>query len=166
MADGIEFSLNGTDLLVGKLRELKFDARRRGGRFALRKAAEVVMNKAKANASRIDDPNTSEAIHRNIAIRWNGRRFKRTGDLAFRVGVLGGARIPKSKPKGADPGGPGGDTRYWAFVEFGHRTARAQPFMRPALAENIAEVTGTFVTEYERAIDRAIRRAQKANRSR
>lgn len=38
---------------------------------------------------------------------------------------------------------------------------KASPFMRSALADNIAEVTSTFVSEYEKAIDRAIKRAQK-----
>ncbi|MCY1370928.1 phage protein, HK97 gp10 family [compost metagenome] len=46
-------------------------------------------------------------------------------------------------------------------MEFGTEKARAQPFMRSALADHISEVTNTFVTEYEKAIDRAIKRAQK-----
>ena len=128
----------------------------------MRKAARVVSDAAKENALRIDNPETASAIHQNIAIRWNGRRFKRTGELAFRVGVLGGARISKLKPKGSDPGGPGGDTRYWAFVEFGTEDAGAQPFMRTALAENISAATNAFLTTYEKSIDRAIKRAAKA----
>ncbi|WP_448680014.1 HK97-gp10 family putative phage morphogenesis protein [Pseudomonas nicosulfuronedens] len=161
MSDTVEFKIEGLDSLLGKLEEVSYDVKRKGGRYALRKAAEIVRASAQANAQRIDNPETAENISKNIASRWNGRLFKRTGDLGFRIGVLGGARIPKSKPKGTEPGGPGGDTRYWAFVEFGHETARANPFMRQALADNISEVTSTFVTEYEKAIDRAIRRAQK-----
>src|SRR5690554_8071506 len=130
MADGIQFSLTGLDGLLGKLESVKYETKRKGGRAALRKAAQVVRAAAEANAKRIDDPKTAAEISKNIALRWNGRLFKRTGDLGFRVGVLGGARIPKSKPKGSDPGGPGGDTRYWAFVEFGTEDTRAQPFMR------------------------------------
>lgn len=161
MADAVEFKIEGLDSLLGKLEAISYDLKRKGGRSSLRKAAEVVRAAAQANAQRIDDPETAENIGKNIAMRWNGRLFKRTGDLGFRVGVIGGARIPKSRPKGSEPGGPGGDTRYWAFVEFGHETARANPFMRPALADNISEATNTFVSEYEKAIDRAIKRAKK-----
>lgn len=161
MADGIQFSLTGLDSLLGKLESVKYETKRKGGRAALRKAAQVVRSAAEANAKRIDDPKTAAEISKNIAMRWNGRLFKRTGDLGFRVGVLGGARIPKSKPKGDDPGGPGGDTRYWAFVEFGTEDAKAQPFMRPALEQSVDQVTSTFIGEFEKAIDRAIKRAAK-----
>lgn len=161
MADGVEFSLTGLDGLLGKLESVKYETKRKGGRAALRRAAQVVRAAAEANAKRIDDPKTAAEISKNIAMRWNGRLFKRTGDLGFRVGVLGGARIPKSKPKGSDSGGPGGDTRYWAFVEFGTEDAEAQPFMRPALEDNTGEATSTFVAEFEKAIDRAIKRAAK-----
>lgn len=161
MADSVEFSLTGLDSLLGKLESVKYETKRKGGRAALRKAAQMVRAAAEANAKRIDDPKTAAEISKNIALRWNGRLFKRTGDLGFRVGVLGGARIPKSKPKGGDPGGPGGDTRYWAFVEFGTEDTMAQPFMRPALEQSVDQVTNTFVTEYEKALDRAIKRAAK-----
>ena len=161
MADNIEFSITGMDSLLGKLDALKVETRQKGGRAALRKAARVLAEKAKENAARVDDPGTAAAIYKNISFRWNGRLYKRTGDLGFRIGVLGGARIQKSKPKGSDPSGPGGDTRYWAFVELGTERARAQPFMRTALADNIELITKTFVTHYEKAIDRAIKRAAK-----
>lgn len=161
MADGVEFSLTGLDGLLGKLEAVKYETKRKGGRAALRRAAQVVRAAAEANAKRIDDPETAANISKNIALRWNGRLFKRTGDLGFRVGVLGGARIPKSKPKGSDPGGPGGDTRYWAFVEFGTEDAKAQPFMRPALEQSVDQVASTFIGELEKTIDRAIKRAAK-----
>lgn len=161
MADGVEFSITGLDSLLGKLDAVSYDIRRKGGRAALRKAAQLVRAAAVQNALRIDDPETAAAIHSNIGLRWNGRRFKKSGELAFRIGVLGGARITKAKPKGKEPGGPGGDTRYWAFVEFGTEAAAAQPFMRNALSENISAATDVFVSEYEKAIDRAIRRAAK-----
>lgn len=161
MADTVAFSITGLDSLLGKLEAVKYETKRKGGRAALRRAAQVIRATAQANAKRIDDPETAADISQNISLRWNGRVFKRTGDLAFRVGVLGGARIPKSKPKGSDPGGPGGDTRYWAFVEFGTEDAMAQPFMRPALEQSVDQVTNTFVTEYEKALDRAIKRAAK-----
>ncbi|ANI33310.1 hypothetical protein AA098_07320 [Pseudomonas sp. JY-Q] len=156
MVDGVEFSILGLDSLLGKLDEVSVDVRRKGGRAALRKAAQVVVQKAKLGAERIDDKATGRSISDNIALRWNGRLFKRTGDLGFRIGVLHGAVLKD-----------GGDlstnapTPHWRLIEFGTEKMPAAPFMRPALADSISEVTNTFVTEYEKAIDRAIRRAAK-----
>lgn len=156
MADGVEFSILGLDGLLGKLSAVSVDVRHKGGRAALRKAAQVVVRKAKEGAERIDDKATGRSISDNIALRWNGRLFKRTGDLGFRIGVLHGAVLKD-----------GGDlstnapTPHWRLIEFGTEKMAAAPFMRPALADNISLVTNTFVTEYEKAIDRAIRRAAK-----
>lgn len=161
MADSFEFKIEGLDSLLGKLESIKYETKFKGGRLALRRAAQVIRDAAIQNAARIDDPETKQSIEKNIGLRWNGKRFKRTGDIGFRVGVIGGARIPKSRPKGSEEGGPGGDTRYWAFVEFGHEKARAQPFMRPALEQNTVAATDEFVKQYEKAIDRAIKRAKK-----
>lgn len=156
MADGVEFSILGLDGLLGKLSAVSVDVRHKGGRAALRKAAQVVVQKAKEGAERIDDKATGRSISDNIALRWNGRLFKRTGDLGFRIGVLHGAVLKD-----------GGDlstnapTPHWRLIEFGTEKMPAAPFMRQALADSISEVTNTFVTEYEKAIDRAIRRAAK-----
>lgn len=156
MADSVEFSITGLDSLLGKLESVSYDVRRKGGRAALRKAAQVVMQKAKERAERIDDKETGRSIADNIALRWNGKLFKQAGDLGFRVGVLHGAVL---KDGGAlSPNSP---TPHWRLIEFGTEKMAAAPFMRPALANSISEVTNTFVTEYEKAIDRAIRRAAK-----
>lgn len=40
MADGASFSLTGLDELLGKLDAMDYDTKRKGGRFALRKAAQ------------------------------------------------------------------------------------------------------------------------------
>lgn len=156
MADGVDFSITGLDGLLGKLDSVSYDVRRKGGRAALRKAAQIVVQKAKEGAERIDDKATGRSIADNIVLRWNGRLFKRTGDLGFRIGVLYGAVLRD-----------GGDlsqnapTPHWRLLEFGTEKMAAVPFMRPALANSINEVTNTFVTEYQKAIDRAIKRAAK-----
>ncbi|HBZ8058251.1 TPA: HK97 gp10 family phage protein [Klebsiella pneumoniae] len=80
MADGVEFKLTGVDELLGKLESITDDMKRKGGRAALRKAANIIANRAKANASRLDDPATGRSIADNIAVRWNGREFKRNGN--------------------------------------------------------------------------------------
>lgn len=156
MADGVEFSITGLDSLLGKLDSVSYDVRRKGGRAALRKAAQVVMQKAKDGAERIDDKATGRSISDNIALRWNGKLFKQTGDLGFRIGVLHGAVL-----KDGGDLSPNSPTPHWRLIEFGTENMAAVPFMRPALANSISEVTATFVSEYEKAIDRAIRRAAK-----
>ncbi|WP_447869161.1 HK97-gp10 family putative phage morphogenesis protein [Pseudomonas putida] len=156
MADGTEFSITGLDSLLGKLDSVSYDVRRKGGRAALRKAAQVVMQKAKDGAERIDDKATGRSISDNIALRWNGKLFKQTGNLGFRIGVLHGAVLKY----GGDLS-PNSPTPHWRLIEFGTENMSAVPFMRPALAKSISEATNTFVSEYEKAIDRAIRRAAK-----
>ena len=160
MADGVEFKLEGIDELSAKLKELPMDMRKKGGRFALRKAAQVVRDAAKENAMPLDDPNSSANISENIAERWSGRYFKSTGgDMMFRVGVMGGAG--GSAKSGNLSGLPGGDTRHWRQIEFGNEHQAASPFMRKSLAQNISKATNTFITEYGKALDRAIKRARK-----
>lgn len=174
MADGVDFSLTGMDDVLGKMRELKVDARLKGGRFAARKAAQVMLAAAQENASRIDDPATANSIEKNLALRFSGRRFKQTGDIMFRVGVMGGARsyadTKENRRKSrvgaryrtdGDKSNPGGDTWYWRLVELGTSRMPANPFMRPALERNISQVIDTFATQYDKALDRAIRRAKK-----
>ncbi|MBH3451297.1 HK97 gp10 family phage protein [Pseudomonas putida] len=156
MADGVEFSILGLESLLGRLDAVSYDVRRKGGRAALRKAAQVVVQKAKAGAERIDDKATGRSISDNIALRWNGRLFKRTGDLGFRIGVLHGAVLKDGGDLSSNA-----PTPHWRLIEFGTEKMPAVPFMRRALADSISEVTNTFVTEYEKAIDRAIRRAAK-----
>jgi len=159
MADGVEFSITGLDSLLGKLEAVTYDLKRKGGRSALRKAAQLVANKAKEGAEKLDDSATGRSIAKNIALRWNGRLFKQTGNLGFRVGVLHGAVLPK---KGTAPDlSANGPTPHWRLLEFGTEKMQATPFMRKALADNISAATDAFVTEYEKAIDRAIKRAAK-----
>jgi len=159
MSDGVDFSLVGMDELLGKLDAVKQDIKYKGGRFALRKAANLVAQKAKEGALRIDDPATAANIAKNIAVRWSGRFFKATGNLKFRVGVMGGAGGPK--PSEYYEGNPGKDTRHWRYLEFGTSKMPAKPFMRPAMEQNIDKCVSVFVTEYNKSIDRALKRAQK-----
>lgn len=160
MAETIEFSLTGLDSLLGKLDAVSYDVKRKGGRAALRKAAQVIAQKAKEGAERLDDKETGRSIADNIALRWNGRLFKRSGDLGFRVGVLHGAVLRDGGDLSANS-----PTPHWRLLEFGTEKMPAAPFMRPALADNISEATNTFLTEYEKSIDRAIRRAARRTQS-
>ncbi|HCL15741.1 MAG TPA: hypothetical protein DIC61_11200, partial [Pseudomonas sp.] len=73
-----------------------------------------------------------------------------------RVGILHGAVLRNGGDLSANS-----PTPHWRLLEFGTEKMRARPFMRSALADNISAVTNEFVSQYERAIDRAIKRAQK-----
>lgn len=155
MADSIDFTLVGMDKVLDNFDKLDHEVKRKGGRFALRKAANFIADKARSNASRIDDPKTANDIEKNIAVRFSGRTYKATGNLAFRVGVMGGAG--GSKPDEYYASNPGGATRYWRHIEFGTENHKAQPFMRPALENNIAGAINVFGDELEKKIARLLK---------
>ncbi|WP_192957017.1 HK97-gp10 family putative phage morphogenesis protein, partial [Acinetobacter baumannii] len=81
----------------------------------------------------------------------NGRsRNKNT--LVMRVGVRGGARIPYTNNAQNRRSGRVGKTYqtdgrvfYWRFLELGTSRQPATPFLRPALYENIEQITDKFV---------------------
>ncbi|ARS51503.1 HK97-gp10 family putative phage morphogenesis protein [Kushneria konosiri] len=159
MADSISFEIEGVNSLNAKLEGVTRDIKYKGGRFALRKAAQLVAEQARENASRLDDPETGRKIADNVAVRWSGKTFKQTGDLHFRVGVLGGGKLRKGNPDT----GVGGETPHWRLLELGTEKMPAVPFLRPALAENLQPATNEFVEQYSKAIDRALKRARKQN---
>lgn len=164
MSDGVEVQITGLEELRTTLQGVSYDTQRKGGRYALRKAAQVVRDKARQNASAVDDSATPEDISKNIVERWNGRLFKRTGDLGFRIGVLGGAKghaAASGEVQGKGKANPGGDTFYWRFLEFGTEHSAAKPFIRPAIDSTQNEVVSTFVTEFDKHVERAIKRHAK-----
>lgn len=149
----IKFSLLGVKELTDTFENIKKETIRKGGRASLRKAANIVANAARSSSWMMDDPDTGRKISENISVRWNAREFKRTGSLAFKVGVKHGSKIKKGADKGA-----GGPTPHWRLLEFGTSKMRAKPFMRPALENNIGQATGTFIDEFKKYINRAIKR--------
>jgi len=156
MADGVDFSLVGVDSLLGKLFEVSDDVRRRGGRAALRKAGMIIVKRAQENARRVDDAHTERSIADNIALRWNGREFKQNGNIAFRIGVLHGAVLRNHPDLGRNA-----PTPHWRLLEFGTEKMPAHPILRPAMDASLNDVLHTFTQEYEKALDRAIKRARK-----
>ncbi|WP_447896046.1 HK97-gp10 family putative phage morphogenesis protein [Vreelandella sp. GE22] len=161
MTDPVTANVEGLDQLLARMDNINYDLRKKGGRFAMRKAANMIRDAARENAGRVDDPETPENIAENIVVRFSPKDFKRRGDLVFRVGVLGGARghaAASGEVKGKGKNNPGGDTFYWRFLEFGTINAPAQPFMRRALSENINAATGEFISQYNKALDRALRK--------
>lgn len=155
----VDFSvqMTGVDELVKKLTGLKYDIQKRGGRFALRKAAQVIRDAARQNAQRVDDTETGRSIAKNITERWSNRYNKVSGNLKFRVGVLGGSKLPK---KGEKPDmSADGPTPHWRLLEFGTEKMAARPFFVPAMKANAQAATDAFLREFPKAIDRALKRA-------
>ncbi|WP_421015939.1 HK97-gp10 family putative phage morphogenesis protein [Klebsiella michiganensis] len=178
MTDGVEVNLTGLDSLLGKLDAVSQVTRDKTGRAALRKAANIIRDRARNNAARVDDPSTKEAIYKNIVVVFSSKTFRRTGDPTFRIGVMGGARqyantktnvrkgrAGKSYKTAGDKGNPGGDTWYWRFPEFGTEHMAAKPMLRPAVNGVDTDVINVFAVELEKAIDRAVRRAAKKGTS-
>jgi len=159
-------SIEGAKALTKIMDAVSNEVKYKGGRAALRKAADLVAGAVKANAQRLDDPKTAEQISENVAVRWSPKKFKRSGDLMFRVGLLGGAQSKSGQGEFAGKGksNPGGDTWYWRLLEFGTRNMQAHPFMRPALEKNTQAATAEFVRQAKRSIESAAKKAAKGNK--
>lgn len=166
MAD-VEFQLTGLDQLLRKMKAVAPAVKKKGARFAGRKAANVIRDAVVTKAARLNDPATSEEIAKNVAVRFSSKQFKRTGDVVFRVGILGGARqysntkvnvrkrrVGQTYATGGSSSNPGGDTFYWRQLEFGTKNMQARPFMRPALAENVDRATNEFTRQMNLWLDR------------
>lgn len=146
--------MTGMKELKERLKLVSDDIINKGGRSALRSAANVIRKEAKLNAERIDDPNTPEKIADNIAVRWDRDTFRKTGNPAFKVGVLGGAK-KGGKKSGA---GKGGDTFYWRFIEFGTESIHAKPFLRPAMDTQQKQAIDKFVDAYKKQLDKVLKK--------
>lgn len=123
---------------------------KRIARKAMRQAMNIARDEARQKVKRLDDPTTPEKIWKEIVVQ-NGRsRNKKT--LVMRVGVRGGARIPYTNNAQNRRSGRVGKTYqtdgrvfYWRFLELGTSKQPATPFLRPALYENIEQITDKFV---------------------
>lgn len=148
----ISVNVQGLDEIDRKLKLLPQRIGQNAMRRALRKGANVIRDAARANARRIDDPETREAIYKNIAVAGGGRRREReAGGVMMRVGVRGGAR-----PTRGDNGAPGGNTTHWRFVEFGTSQAQAQPFMRPAMGSTAIRVFNAVAEAATKELDKEL----------
>ena len=153
MADGIDFTLVGFEEVRRKLAITPIKLRTKGARKALSTAANIVTKAARQNAERVDDPETGRRIRNNIGKRSRSGYSRRTGDAMVSVGVLTEkGRIPKGNPDA----GPKGNTPHWHLIELGTEKARAQPFLRPALADNIGPVTDKFAAELDKELEKAL----------
>lgn len=147
----VELNIQGLDELNKKLKQLgNSKIAKRIARKAGRQAMNIVRDAARNNAKAIDDPQSAEKIWKNISTQ--GGKTRNSSEVKIRVGVRGGASFSNPNP----PQLSGGDTRHWRFVEMGSSNNPANPFMRPALANNITQVTAKFVDVFGTEIDKEI----------
>lgn len=148
---GVEVEITGLDDVVSKLQRLANPRRTKSLALkASRQAMKVVLDAARQNAKAIDDPETSEKIWKNIATR--AGRSRNPNQVIMRVGVRGGASFSNPNP----PSTSGGDTRHWRWIEYGKSGVPAVPFMRPALANNIQQVTNKFAEVFDAELDKEL----------
>ncbi len=147
----VEVQIHGIDELNRKLKLLTSSkAAKRIARKAARQAMNIVRDAARVNAKMIDDPETVEKIWKNIAV--SGGKTRNQNEIVMRVGVRGGASFSNKNP----PKVSGGDTRHWRWIEYGSAHNVAVPFMRPALNNNIQEVTNKFSSVFEAELDKEL----------
>lgn len=143
-----EFKITGLEPALRKMRAVTAEVTLKGVRGSASKAMRVVRDAARANARRIDDPQSAADIAKNIAV--STRVYPRLGEVRSRVGVKGGARPDSSR--NPDPK----NTGHFRFLEFGTSQMPAQPFLRPALENNIDKVISVFVTDLSSNIDKVV----------
>lgn len=142
-----EFKIEGLDAVLAKMRGLAPKLLKKGLRSAGTKAMRIVRDDARRVARTFDDPESGSNIAKNIITRYDARGSKREGGAVTKVGVAGGARPRPGRE----------DTGHWRLIEFGTEHMRARPFMRPALANNIEQVTTAYAQALNTEIDKAVK---------
>jgi len=162
MADDV--AIEGLDGVLDAMGKLTDKVQRKIVTAAARKGANVIRDRARSNAARVDDPQTPESIAKNIVTQAMSKRRVPDG-VGMRVGVLGGAkqykknktnerkgRVGESYAVGGHKDNPGGDTFYWRFLEFGTADVKAEPFMRPAMEEEKTAAFDAVAASLQQAI--------------
>lgn len=152
--------IKGLDDVLKKMDELTKNVAKKHVKKALRAAAKPVLQSAKDNAKKIDDPNTSADISKNLVVRAGKTSDKNSEKV--RIGVKGGGEFwrsnknvqRKGKPRQSNPyyTPVENDTKHFWLVEFGTAKTKAQPYLRPALESNIQNATDEFAESLKAAL--------------
>lgn len=155
MANKIDFKVSGIEKISGRIKALPVAVQKKVMMPGVRKGATVIADEAEMRAARIDNPGTKNVIAKNVAVRFSPKRYRRTGDVMYRIGLLGGSQSFKGKPE-QDPrsSNPGGSTWYWRLLEFGTSKMKAQPVMRPAMNEKAQQAFDASAAEMERQLQK------------
>ncbi len=152
---GVEVEITGLDDVKNRLQRLANPRKARSiARKAARQAMNIVRDAARLNAKAIDDPDTREKIWKNVKV--SPGKSKNKDVVIMRVGVDGGAAMNANSDRQALAAKSGGNTTYWRFLEFGTSKMPATPFMRPALATNIQQVTNKFAEVFDAELDKEL----------
>lgn len=156
------FDLRLKQGVVNKLKKLPIKLQKKYLGSAVRKGANIIKQAAVSKAKSFDDPETSEKVYKEIVVRTNSRLGKANGGIAMQVGVKGGAKRYRNNKANRRTGKAGqsyegpGKVYYWRFLEFGTSKMAAQPFMRPALANNVGAATDAITSSINDGIDRIV----------
>ncbi|MCE8052279.1 hypothetical protein HOP61_13290 [Halomonas daqingensis] len=128
--------LQGSKEILENLKKLKGDQTIGVFKKAGKSAMQSVVDDAKRRARALNDSETPSSIEPHI----DAIVIYKNDELVVSVGVRGGARYRRGdKARGL--------VTYWRYVELGTENAPAQPFLRPALAENQQQVFERFIQE-------------------
>ncbi|CAM3970141.1 HK97-gp10 family putative phage morphogenesis protein [Psychrobacter arenosus] len=160
--------IEGVDEIMLKFRELGSPRKSKNAAVrSSRRAMNIVKKEAVARAKALDDKDSTERIWKNIVVK--AARTRSPGFVVMRVGVKGGSRqyakTKRNKKKGlagqtynvaGDKTNPGGDTWYWRLVELGTSHTAPNPFLRPALYNNMDVVQEAFGESFNTELDKEI----------
>lgn len=135
MADWITYKLKGADKLSAAFKKLPQEMQRQIVVPAAKDAMDIVLQAAKANWDKIDNPSTFPDISKNVALIEDAKFFNETGSTKISVGI-------RKRRKGVG----GGNTYYWTHLELGTRYIHAYAPMRRALNENTQAVFSEFLS--------------------
>lgn len=136
--------IQGLDGVMRRLKALGPKMGTKALRTAGTKAMRIVRDAARNRARGFDDPKTGSNIAKAIVTRYDAKGSRREGGAVIKVGVVGGARPRKGTD---DPG-------HWRLKEFGTSKMPADPFMRPAIEQNVDRVIAAVATELNIQLDK------------
>lgn len=131
----ITYKLKGADELSRVFKTLPSEVQRQVVIPAAKDAMDIVVQAAKANWDKIDDPSTFPDIAKNVALIEDTKFFEETGSTKISVGI-------RKRRKGV----AGGNTYFWKYLELGTVHIRAYAPMRRALNENTQAVFQEFLS--------------------
>lgn len=146
----IDIEVDGLDELEAKLLELDKRVATRVVRGALRKSGQIVADSAKTKVP-VDSGALKESIG-TIARKGKGKRTFQSLFVAPRERNKSAVAIANTFREDPIKG-----IFYGHIVEKGYGRQRPQPFLRPALDENVNEVVETFSKALNEAIKRVTR---------
>lgn len=131
----VTYKLTGADKLSAVFKTLPQEMQRQVVVPAAKDAMDIVVQAAKANWDKIDDPSTFPDIAKNVALIEDIKFFEETGSTKISVGI-------RKRRKGVG----GGNTYFWKYLELGTVHIRAYAPMRRALNENTQAVFQEFLS--------------------